>query len=203
MQLSLCLQIITHGLKVCSKEMCRLNPSFWHLSNQRRWNLIDCAIRGAHERMSCRLKVICLTLKKHCCQEIRCCGTAADGVYPDLSCSWQIHQAFIISLWRERLGVSKKSGVHVRKLDFAVMVHNNVLQITVSFKWQRFVVPPLPPPNCNDILQHFLWDMNLTSSGFIQNTMNVWTVWEEEEEETMERLYLNAAMFTGHMWIKK
>ena len=33
--------------------------------------------------------------------------------------------------------------------------------------------------------------------------MNVWTVWEEEEEETVERLNLNAAMFTGHMWINK
>lgn len=84
-------------------------------------------------RMSYRLKVWLYCSKWF--HEICCCGSAVDTVYLNLSCTWQLHEAFIISLWRERPGVSKKSGVRVQKLDFAVMVYNNMLQITVPFKW--------------------------------------------------------------------
>lgn len=55
----------------------------------------------------------------------------------------------------------KKSGVHVRKLDFAVMAHNNVLQITVSFKWQRFVVSLSPPPPPHPIVMTLGYEFNL------------------------------------------
>lgn len=65
-------------------------------------------------------------------------SVAIDTVCLNLSCSWQLHEAFIISFWQMRLGVSG-SQVGVEKLDFAVMVYNNMPQITVSFKWQRFI----------------------------------------------------------------